>query len=297
LIYKHTEEYYNHNIYDYNTTYNMASLIFLHQGPFSPDIIKTSNEKNIRLMSRTDFVETANDKSLTESKFMGTIALFAALKKPIFLPNAEEFVTKKGGLSLSYLMSTRAKGVTYEFILVTDLDPQNSKDDKLFSCVSKHITLKEFSEYVLPTNVPIDLSNIKVTCGLLTDHVQDEKVVTGHMTRGYGITYDESLVIEENNASHLQKTYNGTIIKLTLNKDKDGGSIVMVSDLGATAHITNNTGIKAMLSGPVLEKYNDGIMEFHLQDIDKTAKQNLDIRVEKAGKTEVLVTRFYVYAI
>lgn len=273
-----------------------VSIVFLHIGALSSDILE---QKKVTVINKDAFLETANDASFNESKYAGTIALYVAQRIPIVISNSEDFITKKGGLSLSYHIATRANKAASKFILVTDhtqdLDPK-SNEGKLFKLVPDHVTTQEFLKYDIVLSKIVDLSNIKVTCGLLTSHVQNGVKITGHMTRGFGITYDNALLIKENNAEFFQKLFKGEIVQLITN-GKDGGSIVMVSDLGKTAHITNNTSIKSMLSGPVLEKYNDGIMEFNLQDIDKTAKTSVPITLVKGAITEVLITGFYIYAI
>lgn len=276
--------------------------VFLHFGPLSEDLVTLANQKKVTIIDRASYTETANDGSFFESKYCGSIALLIAQHVPILISEAEGLVAKKGGLTLPYHVKTRAAGTPCNyFLLVSELavDPDPKTDaGKLYGAVPKHLTLKQFSEYDLSTfAVPkVDMSQIKVTCGYLTTHVQDGVKVTGHMTRSFGKTFDESLLIKENDSHNLQKTFKGEIIGLTTS-GKPGGSVIMVSDLGKTAHVTNNTSIKSVLSGPVVEKYQNGIMEFNLQDIDEKSKQATPIKIEKIGETEVLITGWYTYAI
>lgn len=258
--------------------------IFFTQGPIPDHIMNLLSKKGITYMSPTDFYESANDGSFNESKFMGSIALTVAQGKPIILSDIKNYITKKGnGLTLSYHIDKRAK-ISHTFILITE-------SNELDNLTIKKISLDEFEKYNTE-QIKTDMSKIKVTCGLLGTTGK----TTGHITRAFGISYDESNLLQENNAVHLNKVYSGTNIKLNVS-GKEGGAVIMIADLGETAHITNNTSIRSVLSGPVLEKYNNKIMEFKLKDIDENAKQDLTIKLEKDDDVYVLITGWYCYAI
>lgn len=273
--------------------------IFLLQKPITDEIIGLLQNKKITYLDRKDYFESANDTTFNESKFMGTFALKVALGQSVILTEPETFITKKGGLSLSYHIGTRANNIPHQFILISDKDIKDSNNDKsqdkIRKCVHEVITFEQFEKYnvnEVKTEIETELNKIKVTCGLLAKAGN----VTGHITRAFGISYDESKIIEENNAIHFDKIYSGHNIKLTVN-GKEGGSVISIPSLGKLAHITNNTVIRSVLSGPVLEKYENDIFEFGLKDIDKAAKQDLPIKLEKGDKMDVLISGWYCYAI
>lgn len=63
------------------------------------------------------------------------------------------------------------------------------------------------------------------------------------------------------------------------------------------SYITNNTTIRSVLSGPVVEKYNDGVMQFMLSEIDPKVKQDKNITIEKTADTKVEIFGWYTYAV
>ena len=277
--------------------------VFLFPNHISDELRTILKEKGITCITKSSLSETANDQAFLESKYMGTLALLLAQGKPFLIDNAVDLITKKGGLSLSFHFSKRAPNIPYKFILVNNLDKDpepKSKEAQLLENipVENRLTFEQLSKFDLTDicKMKFDTSKIKVTCGFLTHHRQGEKEFTGHMTRGFGKSIEEAAMLEENNSNILGKNYKATVIKVVTG-DKDGGSVVMVPDLGTTAHITNNTTIKSVLSGPVVEKYCANIFEFDLKDIDATAKQQITIKLNKLQDTEVLIQGWYVYAV
>lgn len=281
--------------------------IILVPGPMTPELTILFNQKKIKILDRDMTKETASDKMFNENKYMGTLCLEVATGTTLAIPEAADYLTKKGGLSLSYHFATKIPGTSsanYSFILVYDTDTKDpdlkTKEGQLLKWATENarvMTVSEFTTYNIP--IPAAMTTpykMSVTCGRLTTHKQNNVNVTGHSTCNYAITCDEAQLLQENNQIHMGKTYNGTIVKLSVD-GKDGGIIIQISSLGDTVHITNNTTIKSSLSGPVLEKMNSNIMEFNLQDIDKTAKQNPRLKIEKVGETEVTITGWYCYAI
>lgn len=261
--------------------------IFLTIGSIPKQILELSQKKGITFINKNDLLENANDASFNESKFMGIVALSIAQGKIIILDNAESFVTKKGSLSLNYHIAVRANNTPVKYILICD----NPTDSKIFKCVNEVISIDQFENYNTAISKP-DMSKIKVTCGL----TGTAGTTSGHITRAFNISFVDSELLKEHNSIYLQKTYLGINIGLTVN-GKSGGSVIHIQDLGPTAHITNKTSIKAVLSGPIVEKYNDGVMEFQLKDIDPSAKQDLTIKIEKTEDLQVLVTGWYCYAL
>lgn len=285
--------------------------IILTPGATTVEFAEACDKKKLFIFEKDLTKETASDDTFNGSKYFGTVCQVVSSGKAVVVPDAADNLTKKGDLMLLHHLTSRIPGTTrasYSFVLVTDDNVEKankkSKEGQLYEWAKKNaklMTFKEFTETDFPTNVTIEKPyDVKVTCGLLTSHMQDG-AVTGHMTRGFGLSVQDAELAQENNNGHVGKTYKGEIIKLTINDgksgDKDGGSIVMIPEVGPVAHITNNTEIKSALSGPVLEKYNSKVMEFDLLEIDPTTKRNMKLKVEKVGETDVTVTGWYSYAI
>jgi len=285
--------------------------IILTPGPTTVEFAAACDQKKLFIFDKDVTKETASDDAFNGSKFFGTVCQMVSEGKTVAITDAADNLTKKGDLMLQHNLTSRVPGTSkanYSFILVTDDNVEKankkSKEGQLYEWAKKNakvMTIEEFTKTEFPTNVSVDKPyDVKVTCGLLTSHMQDG-AVTGHMTKGFGFTIPDAELAQENNHDHVGKTYKGEIIKLTVNDgksgDKDGGSIIMVPDVGPISHITNNTEIKSALSGPVLEKYNNKVMEFDLVEIDPTTKRNLKLKVEKVGETDVTVTGWYSYAI
>lgn len=276
--------------------------VFLCQGKPSEELLKVLQKKGIIHIDQLSLTESASDKAFNESKYMGTRARHLANGIPFLVSNALELITKKGGLSLNFHFSKKVPSVPYEFILIGDFDKDpepKSNEEKLLSNVPKRLTIKELFDFDMSevSKIAFDTSLVKVTCGFLTKHKQKGLDITGHITQSFGISLEEAAELEENRSIHFGKTYESSIINLTINGEKDGGSIIMVPDIGETSHITNNTIIRSVLSGPVLEKYNAGIFEFNLKDIDEKAKQEITIKLEKTEDTEVSIIGWYIYVV
>ena len=282
--------------------------VILVPGQLSTALQTVCNNKGLLVFTKESTHESASEALFNGSKFTGTLCLKVAEGNTLVLPNAEDFITKKGTLQLVYDLTTRiplTKSENYQFILVTDvINPEpKSKETQLVEWAKKHakiISIKEFTDYIIPKTTLSKPYDMKVTSGLLTTYKQNGSDITGHMTRNYNVMVSDASSAHENNAMYIGKKYPGQIIKLMIDdgkSEKEGGHIVMIKDLGETAHVTVRTGIKAALSKNVLEKYNANVHEFHLQEIDTTSKQNLKIKVSKVGDTEVLVSEWYTYAL
>lgn len=282
------------------------TIVFV-PGQLSPALKTVCESKNLLVVEKNSLYESASENLFNGSKFTGYVCLKVAEGHTLVLQNAEDFITKKGSCQLLYDLTVRVPPTKYEnykVVVVTDSEPDpKSKEYPLVEWAKKHakvMSLKEFTAFDIPKTTLTKPYELKVTSGLLTTHQQNGVDVTGHSTRNYNVSLTDSQSAHENNAVHLGKKYPGQIIKLTLNDgkgDKDAGHIIMVKDLGEVAHITFRTSIKAALSGPVLEKYNAGVLEFNLQEIEPSAKQNPKIKISNIGNTDVNVTGWYTYAI
>lgn len=282
--------------------------IILTAGQLTAELKTVCDKKQLYCAVKSSTYESASEASFNESKFVGTVCLKVSEGQTVVLPNAEDFMTKKGTLQLQYNLTTRipsSKNENYKFILViddTNFDSK-SKEFQLVEWCKKNgtiMTLQEFSDYEIPKTVLPKPHDVKVTTGLLTNHQQFGQAITGHRTLTYNVTVSDGQTSCENNAMHINKIYQGQIIKLTIDDgktgEKDCGHIVMIPDLGPTAHITVKTSIKSSVSGPVLEKYNSGVYEFNLQDVDPASKQNPKIKVSNVDSTLVMITGTYTYA-
>ncbi len=277
-----------------------SSTIFLTLGHISDELKNaiTTNDK-LTVIDKRSYIETASNSQFNESKYMGTICLLISQGVNVVIQGAETLVTKKGAISVPYHISKRiGEKVSCNYVFIQDENPINDKETKLLNWATTNanvMTVKQFLNLKIKSGPDIS-SNVRVTCGLLTMHQQNDEVVTGHVTRKFGITVQEANVTHENNAQHIGKIYKGDIIELTVD-NKPGGTIIFIDSLGETSHVTNNTIIRSALSGLVLEKYLDGAMEFTLTSIDPNAKQDRRIKVAKIGEVDVNVTGWYTYAI
>lgn len=274
--------------------------VFFTLGKLSEELKELVSKKAITVVDRDSCNENASDASFNESKWYGTICFLLAQGLPLLITDAQEMLSKKKELSLPYHIKTRLGKLNHRFILVENVQPITTwKMDPLREWMKTNAELmsaEEFGKYDLSANKPPVTQGIKVTCGLLSRHLQDGKEVTGHITRGYGIDIDAADLSHENNGVHIGKTFKGEIIGLTVN-GKPGGTIVMINELGDLSHVTNNTTIRSALSGPVLGKYTSNINEFTLQDVDPNAKQNSNLKVAKIGDTDVQIIGWYTYAV
>lgn len=281
--------------------------IILVPGQLSDTFKMICQTKDLHIFDKNVTYESANEMLFNNSKFVGTLCYKVAECQTLVLPNGEEFITKKGTLQLLYDLTTRipsTKNEDYQFIIVTDVQEPDPKTKEAQLIIwgkknAKVMTVKEFTDYDIPKTILPKQYELKVTSGLLTTHKQNDSDITGHMTRNYNVSLSDSKSAYENNVIHIGQKYPGQIIKLVVDDGKsvkDGGHIIMVKDLGETAHVTVKTSIKSALSGPVLEKYNSGIYEFNLQEIDPNNKQNPKIKISNIGPTDVLITGWYTYA-
>jgi len=282
--------------------------VILVSGQLSPALKTVCDTKHLLVVDKVSTYESASENLFNGSKYDGTVCLKVAEGNTVVLPNAEDFLTKKGNMQLTYNLTARVpptKNENYQFILVSEnpLYEPKVKETPLETWARVHgkvISVKEFTAFEVPKTTLEKPYDLKVTSGLLTSHKQNGNDVTGHMTRNFNVALSDSKSAHENNAMYIGQKYPGQIIKLTIDdgkSEKDGGHIIMIKDLGETAHVTVRTSIKAFLSGLVLEKYNAGTLEFNLQEIEPSAKQNPKIKVSKVGDTEVTVTGWYTYAL
>ena len=284
----------------------MLATIVLIQGQIPEIFNSLINEKNLTIIDKQKLYESANGAPFNDSKFKGTICQEMLNGKNVVIPNAEEYVTKKGDLIFENTFTSRITGSkkeNYNFVLVGEFDQNN----KLFNSIKKqadksgNARIMSFDEFIksdISANnfASFDRSKVRVTCGLLTKHTFNDTEIMGHSTRDFNITLDDASQLEKNDSHLIRKIFNGEIVGLDVNS-KPGGSIVRISELGETAHVTVNTTIKAALSRQVLEKYNSNTLTFNLQEIDTTSKQNPVINIQKLCNTTVEITGWYCYVI
>lgn len=286
---------------------NSKSIIILLSGNLSQEIQTTLENNNVVIFDINQTNESASDKIFNESKFFGLISISVASGNIVAIRDAELYMTKKGNLSLLNSFTRRIPGTSennYNFITVSDIymiDKKLSTQLNLLLTWSKKnatiMSYSEFLKYEFKNNSPIK-SNIKVTCGLTCKFFNDKKEIEGdgHKTCAYNISIDEANKLLDEYKVHFGQEYDSKIISLNV-ENKQGGHIISIPKLGATAHITLNTCIKSSLSGPVLEKFNQDMLKFNLIDIDPTIKQNKTIELKHSSNGSVEIIGWYMYAV
>jgi hypothetical protein len=290
------------------STTTFHHTIFLLPSGVTDIVQDTCTNKGIIILDKESFKESASNSLFNDSKFEGVVAQTVATSPLVLIPNAHQFISKKGALTLKQCLSSRIPGTnknSFKFMMIADtVYKKGSPEEKLQCWINNAangsiITTKQFESINTPTS-DLPSYSLKLTCGLLAKFNQTD---VGHITRAFGITSDEEQVLEQTDASHINKVYNGELINLEIADEKtkvkkQGGQIMFVKELGKVSHITINTSIKSVLSGAVIEKYIGGITSFGLQEIDSVAKQNHIITVTKVdGEHPVTVTGWYSYAL
>lgn len=264
------------------------------------------------------FEESANNKAFNESKFIGSIALALVTGKVVAVPAAQNWLTKKGELlflnGVKYRIPGSKRGDYLFTLVINDVEEvkPKSNEDRLVQWVKKNGRIVGKDEFVgLEFNSrPLDdLTKIKITCGLTARFTDLEgAVVTGHMTRCYGVTVQLSKEEQGLCQEYIGKNFKGELMRLIINKsegekqveDTVGGHIVHIptipSDKNPT-HITVKTDVKSALSGPIIIKYNNGDTRFRIRDIEPTSKQDHLLKVDTVGDVDVQVTGWYCYAV
>jgi len=276
----------------------IVSKLILIPGNLPDEYVDFFNKFPIYYIARPT-LENANGSALNESKFMGTICLKLIQGFIVIVPGAENYLSKKGKLSLHYNTVSRiGKYYSVEFYLLNNLVAgfmQYISQSKIQTIVFEEL---EPIENFVQSDVP---DEIRFTCGLNTTHTQHDNIINGHITRGYGITFNDTVQLMEVDNPIFGKMFKGSVIELELVDEKGnkkyGGSVIWVPELGHTSHITVNTLIKAALSKQIVEKYNEGSYSFGLKEIDNTSKQNTIINISKVAETEVVVNSWYAYVI
>lgn len=259
--------------------------------------------KNFEVLDQAMFYENASDKLFNENKFLGLICLSVYLGKNVVITNAQHLITKKGNLVLANALTTRLPGTKLEnYNFITIKNPM-VKPDNLIKMLyewgntnGKVMTFEELHNYDFPNIQKIE-SEIKVTCGLLCDYVNPyHNIVKAHKTCAYGILYNDAVKMEDEYKKHILQKYEGQILTLDID-NKFGGEVVSIPMLGKNAHLTINTTIKSVLSGKIVEKFDQNINKVMLNEIDPTVKQNKKIEIVPDKKIDVDVVGWYVYAI
>ena len=287
----------------------MKTNIILIQNELTEKLSKTLNDNKIEIHDIRFIQEDASDRLFNESKFFGMICLSIASGKNVAVVNAQEFMTKKGTLSLANCLTNRIKDANFEdFIFMTirklDYKPDNKKKTNinlLFEWTNKSgkiMSEEEFDKYEFTNYTPQKYNNFKVTNGLtcIVSNEKENMKISGHKTCGYNMSLEESNKLLFEYKQHIGQKYEGKNITLTVD-GKASGSIIMIPKLGETAHVTINTSIKSSLSGKVIEMFNKNTLEFKLQDIEPTAKLNRDIKIKHENDCLVEITGWYNYII
>ena len=163
----------------------------------------------------------------------------------------------------------------------------------MFPSNYKYEIINDTTFYILKCTKQMNYP-VKVTCGLTC---KTDSGIYGHKTCAYGVTVDEANTIKSEYDKYIGNKYIGHNIIVNVNQ-KYGGSIIQIPELSKTTHVTNNTIIKSVLSGPILEKYNENILDFTLTDIDPSAKVNKSINILcDDDKLEVKIDGWYCYLI
>lgn len=276
--------------------------------PLTDDLRDLCEKKKLVLIDPNHLKESASVALFNDNKYFGTICYEVSKGNTVVIPHAKNYINKKGNLTLTYHLISRLKGTSYDnynFVVISDTSSADAKgsEGQLLTWASKYakcLTMNEFEDTEISKVILDKPYELKVTCGLLTKHVQEGKVVMGHVTRDYNVSIKEAKELEESNKKYLGKTYKATIVRLTLvdtDKEKPAGSILYLPDLGEFSHVTNNTTIKSALSKAVLNKFSEGVLEFNLQEIDSAAKINPKIVLTQDSEVDVEVIGWYCYAL
>lgn len=269
---------------------NPSQTIFVNFGSsFKGDL-----SHSVRILSRKIVgIESVNDSSFNDSKFYGYLSFCLALGFHIFLDDGETVVTKKGGLSLPFHLSKRVPNVDYSIVLV-DYKGSDAGLLKLKQCSQEEMIERALNLQKAPENVSL----LSLTFGYSTSF-RLENDETGHVTRDFNVSYDTFISWLENQR-HVGKIYKGEILKFQVDGKKTG-HVVSVPELDndtrKNSHITVRSPIKAVLSGAIVEKFEQKIFQFHLKDIDPNSKTDALISVETSGNTDVKIENHYVYAV
>lgn len=232
--------------------------------------------------------ENANSEAFNQSKFAGRVCMALAQGRHVFLDDALQFRTKKGGCSLEYHVTKRLPGHPVQFVVVAEEDNTSFPGKRV-------VRMDEVQALTRELGPPF--VSVCVTCGLEASFTMDEQDFRGHITRGYGVTRETARELHAEDVPHKTE---GDVFALRAN-DKPAGHIVSIPSLDSPrfrfSHITVNTAIKAALSAAVLEQHYNGVQRFSLKDIDRSAKQDVVLEVEKCGRVQVHVWPWYCYAI
>lgn len=256
--------------------------------------------------------EDCSDMSLNDSKFMGSIAWHVSTGIPVAVPFGDKWMTKKGACrvasSIEYRLGCSREWIAY-YLVKLDGDKDGTSlvkwMAKFGTIIDEKQLLGELLREPLIGRNPLYEKEVLTTVGWMTEFIDDDKSMVGHCTGLYGISRIETLEWIAKNQEPVGQTYKGLIIGLTLvtedkNGDlvkKDGGRIVGIPDLGDTLHVTVKTEVKSSLSGPILQKFYDGVHEFKLLDVDPESKANPIVLVESVGETIVRIDGFYYYVV
>lgn len=275
-----------------------------------PLLVLTFNDEYLvdcKTMNKSTYSELACAEAYNDSKFYGSICHECQSNPIIIIPNVLTLLTKKGSLPFNFHFSNRLPSISFQYMLVCDKKKadfkKNSNEEKLYnlsiSSGYKIVSSEEFKEMyeeLKKVHTPFSAPVAKYTCGLNAHYDNNNQLITGHCTRGYGINSDTCKTLETENSIHYEKIYNGLTLDLTIS-NKPGGKVIYIPELGGTSHLTINTPIKAALSGPIVQKYLDNVFEFALKDIDSVAKVDQQIIVTKGTEVQVTIKDWYQYII
>lgn len=273
--------------------------VFLYPGKERPNDLPAS----IVVLEREKRFENANSAAFNDSAFMGTACYATSQQSQVLITDSTTMLTRKGGLSLHYHFPRRVPGLDYNLFLVNeeDLEPSvRKKWDAMIKC-GHGTVIDKYQIASLSTQVPDPfVGPLSLTCGLLATYEYLGVQYKGHVTRGFGVSRELEYAIAFDNLDFIEGKFVGQVYALLVN-GAPGGSIVYVRDLDYEgyeySHITNNTSIKAALSGPCLEMFQSGKAEFLLKDIDATTKLDSVIVLEKVAEVQVTIVSWYAYAL
>lgn len=269
-----------------------------------------SSKQFPKRLQKCTYVENANSDAYCDSKFFGSVCDEFMSNGVLIFPNAQSYLTKKGGIPFGFHFSTKLPNCIIKFILVSNESKQSLKkgspSEKLYNlAISSGYQVLSSEEFIALYEtdyykefVPAICSEAKFTCGLnaVYDDKNLDKVICAHSTRGYGLNFDTVMTLKQDNENHFGQVYEGIVIDLLIN-NKSGGQVVYIPALSGTSHLTINTTIKAVLSGPIVQKFIDSEFEFNLQSIDPTAKVDSPIVISTKSTVQVVIIDWYQYLI
>lgn len=266
-------------------------------GQYTEEIKSHFDSINLQIYDANKFYENASNNIFNESKFFGTVAYDLMNGIKVAINKADKFINKKGNNILINTLLYRLPEIKFDDLELIAICQDENKEKYMewFNNNCKLINIDDVKNLLLSDNKIS--TNYKVTSGLIAEFMHfDNNLITGHITLGYNKTRDEADIIKLNNKNLINQEFESKLFSILVD-DEFGGEIVLIPKLGPTIHITVNTIIKSSLSGPIMDKYNNNILEFNLTEIDASIKQDKKIRIQYISNVIIKIKDLYCYCI